>query len=343
MYNVAVVGATGLVGREILKILEERNFPLKNLKLLASAKSKGLKIKFKGEEIVVDETTNDSFSDVDIALFASAEAASDQFAWEAVKRDVIVIDNSSTFRMDKRVPLVVPEVNKHALKRHQGLIANPNCSTIQMVVVLKPLHDFVRIKRVVVSTYQSVSGWGKEAVEQLLSETKELMKDEILFSNVLPSNINRVLPYQIAFNIIPQIDKFTDSGYTKEELKMVQETKKIMEDDKIEVTATCVRVPVFIGHSEVVNIEFEDKITKDDAKRILQSAKGVVVIDFPENKLYPMPINVENKDEVFVGRIREDRSVDFGLDMFIVSNNLRKGAATNAVQIAECIIELGLI
>lgn len=334
-YNVAVVGATGLVGGEILKVLEERNFPINTLKLLASARSKGRKLKFKNKYYTVEETTFTSFLGIDFALFASSDAGSKIFGWEAVKMGAIVIDNSNTFRMDKNVPLVVPEVNLQDLRKHKGLIANPNCSTIQMVVALKPLHNFAKIKRIVVTTFQSVSGWGKEAVEELRNQTKEII------SNKIPKVNKEILPHQIGFNVIPQIDKFENSPYTKEELKMVQETKKIL-DKKIKVTATCVRVPVFVGHSEAVNIQTEKKITDKKAREILSKAKGVIVFDDVENKKYPLPVDCAGKDEVFVGRIREDDSAKNCLNLWIVSDNLRKGAATNAVQIAEEMIKMGL-
>lgn len=339
-YNVAVVGATGLVGKEILKVLQQRNFPIKKLKLLASARSKGKKIKFKNEIIEVEETKNSSFKGIDIALFSSSEAAAGIFAPDAVKRGCIVIDNSNTFRMNPDVPLVVPEVNPHALKNHKGIIANPNCSTIQMVVVLKPIHDAAKIKRVVVSTYQSVSGWGKEAVEQLWKEINYILKNKKNLICNLKKGV--VLPHQIAFNVIPQIDKFTENFYTKEEMKMVNETKKIMEED-IPVSATCVRVPVVIGHSEAVNIEIEKKLTKNDVIEILKKAQNIVIVDEVENQKYPMPVNIAGKDEVFVGRIREDETLQYGINLWIVADNLRKGAATNAVQIAEEMIRQNLI
>lgn len=348
-YNVAVVGATGLVGGVILSVLQERNFPVKNLKLLASGRSKGKEIIWNKKRYIVEETTDKSFKGIDIALFASAEAASGIFGWEAVKQGAVVIDNSSTFRMDERVPLIVPEVNPHSIEKHKGLIANPNCSTIQMVVVLSPIHNIAKIKRIVVSTYQSVSGWGKEAIEQLLDETKDIIgklkKDKIFNSSFLCSDkINKVLPHQIAFNVIPQIDKFDDaSGYTKEELKIVNETRKIMEDNTIKISATTVRVPVLIGHSEAVNIQTEKKITPDEIREILKRSPGIVVVDTPQDKLYPLPVLCAGKDETFVGRIREDRSAKNCIDMWIVADNLRKGAATNAVQIAELLISKKLI
>lgn len=336
-YNLAVVGATGLVGGKILKVLEERDFPLSKLKLLASARSVGKKIKFKGEEYSVEETTFSSFSGLEIALFASAEAASDRFGWEAVKRGAVVIDNSNTFRMDPKVPLIVPEVNPQDLKRHQGLIANPNCSTIQMVVALYPLHKAAKIKRIVVSTYQAVSGWGTLANEELKEQTEDIVKGRA------PKVNSKIFPYQIAFNVIPQVDKFLSSGYTKEEQKMVQETKKIMEDDNIKVSATCVRVPVYVSHSEAVNIETEKKLKVDEVREILKKAPGVAIIDEVEDLKYPLPLEAAGRDEVFVGRIREDETIERGLNLWIVSDNLLKGAALNAVQIAEEMIKMRLV
>jgi len=335
-YNVAVVGATGAVGKEMIKILEERSFPVKNLKLLASARSAGKKLKFKGEEITVEELKPESFEGIDIALFSAGGERSKQFAPEAVKRNAVVIDNSSAFRMDKEVPLVVPEVNPEDVKWHKGIIANPNCSTIQMVVVLKPLYDISKIKRIVVSTYQAVSGAGAEAIEELKKQT------EAILNGKEPPPPNKI-PKQIAFNCVPQIDVFFDDGYTKEEHKMVNETKKIMHDESIKVSATCVRVPVFIGHSESVNIEFEKPISVEEAKEALKNAPGVAVIDDFKNGVYPTPVDVAGKDDVLVGRIRKDDTIDNGLNLWIVGDNLRKGAALNAVQIAEILIEENLI
>ena len=334
-YNVAVLGATGMVGKEILKVLEERNFPVDKLLPLASERTAGSNVIFKGKEYKVELAEPDSFRDMQIGLFSAGASISEQLASEAVKRGTIVIDNTSFFRMHKDVPLVVPEVNAHALKNHKGIIANPNCSTVQMVVVLKPVHDRFKIKRVVVSTYQSVSGWGKEAVEELIDQTKAWVSDKPV--------ITKILPKQILFNVIPQIDSFDESGYTKEELKMIYETKKIMEDDSIQVTATTVRVPVFIGHSEAVNIECEKAISSESVKALLKNAPGVKVIDNPENMEYPTAIDCVGSNDTFVGRIRKDISVKNGIDLWIVSDNLRKGAATNAVQIAEELIRQNII
>lgn len=334
-YRVAIVGATGAVGNEMKRVLEERDFPLASLKLLASHRSVGRILLFKGEEIAVCELKKDSFSDVDIALFSAGGAISKEFAPIAVKNNVIVVDNSSGFRMDPEVPLIVPEVNSDDLEWHKGIIANPNCSTIQMVAVLAPLHKEAKIKRVVVSTYQSVSGTGLKAMIELREQTLAVLNKEKVR--------RKVYPHQIAFNCLPQIDVFLDNDYTKEEMKMVNETKKIMGDDQIKVTATTVRVPVFLSHSESVNIEFEKEISARKAKKILSKAEGVIVLDNPLQNLYPLAINAAGKDEVYVGRIRKDETVSFGLNLWIVSDNLRKGAALNAVQIAEKLIERGLV
>jgi len=335
-YRVAVVGATGAVGQEMLKVLEQRNFPVADLRLLASKRSAGKKLCFKGEEITVEELKPESFEGIDIALFSAGGDRSKEFAPEAVKRGAIVIDNSSAFRMEPDVPLVVPEVNPEDVDWHKGIIANPNCSTIQMVVVLKPLYDISRIKRVVVATYQAVSGAGAQAVEELKEQTKAILEGREVPS---PNKI----PKQIAFNCVPHIDKFFEDGYTREEHKMINETKKIMHDDEIKVSPTCVRVPVFIGHSEAVNIEFEGAVSVEEAREALSKAKGVKVVDDFENFIYPTPIDVAGKDEVLVGRIRKDDTIENGLNLWIVSDNLRKGAALNAVQIAELLIERNLI
>ncbi len=335
-YVVAVVGATGAVGQEMIRVLEQRNFPVKKLVPLASSRSAGKRVKFKGEEWIVEELKPESFEGVDIALFSAGGERSKQFAPEAVKRGAVVIDNSSAFRMEPDVPLVVPEVNPEDVDWHKGIIANPNCSTIQMVVVLKPLHDLAKIKRVVVSTYQAVSGAGAQAIEELKEQTRA-----VLDGKPVPPPVK--IPRQIAFNCVPHIDKFFPNGYTREELKMINETKKIMHDDSIKVSPTCVRVPVFVGHSESVNVEFERPITVDEAKEALERAPGVTVMDDFENLVYPTPIDVAGKDDVLVGRIRKDDTIENGLNLWIVGDNLRKGAALNAVQIAELLIEKGLI
>ncbi len=330
--NVAVVGATGAVGNEMVKTLEERRFSINELKLLASKRSLGKKLSFNGKEIVVEELTEGSFTDVQIALFSAGAKVSRKFAPIAAKSGCIVVDNSSAFRMEPDVPLVVPEVNSHAIAQYsnQGIIANPNCSTIQMVVALKPIHDVSRIKRVIVATYQAVSGTGKKAIEELSNQTQALFKFKEIVCNVYP--------HQIAFNCLPHIDVFLENGYTKEEIKMYYETKKIMEDD-IEVTATCVRVPVFYSHSEAVNIELEKRLTANEVREILSNAPGIKVVDNPDKNEYPLAIYAAGRDEVFVGRIRKDISKENCIEMWIVSDNIRKGAALNAVQIAEVLLE----
>jgi aspartate-semialdehyde dehydrogenase len=331
-YVVAVVGATGAVGNEMIAVLEERDFPLDSIRLFASERSEGIRLQFKGQEIPVETLKEDSFQGIDIALFSAGAERSKIWAPIAAKSGCVVIDNSSQWRMDPEVPLVVPEVNPHDLKWHKGIIANPNCSTIQMVVALKPIHDVAKIKRVVVTTFQSVSGTGKKAMDELLQQTVDLL-------NFKEIKI-QVYPHQIAFNVLPHIDKFLENGYTKEEMKMVNETKKIMGDPSIKVTATTVRVPVFRGHSESVNIETERKLKTQEVREILSKAPGIVVIDNPEKNEYPLPIYASGRDEVFVGRIREDESIENGINMWVVSDNLRKGAALNAVQIAEELIKM---
>jgi aspartate-semialdehyde dehydrogenase len=336
-YKVAVVGATGAVGREMVNVLAERNFPVDSLLLLASSRSAGKEVEFGSRSLIVQELKPDSFQGINLALFSAGAGVSKQFAPLAVKAGTVVVDNSSAFRMDPKVPLVVPEVNPHALQEHQGIIANPNCSTIQMVVVLKPLHDRARIKRIVVSTYQSVSGTGKDAMDELFEQSKQMVsfqKDEIK---------PEVYPHQIAFNCLPHIDVFLENGYTKEEMKMINETQKILEEASLAITATTVRVPVFIGHSESVNIETEEKLSASQAREILAKAPGVVVQDDPQNCVYPLALDASGNDETFVGRIREDESVACGLNLWIVADNLRKGAALNAVQIAELLVEQGLV
>ena len=332
-YTVAVAGATGAVGNEMISTLEQRKFPVKKLKLLASSRSVGKTITFRGEEIEIEELTEHSFKGVDIGLFSPGGSVSLKFAPIAAASGCVVIDNTSAFRMEKDIPLVVPEVNEHAIKdyKNRGIIANPNCSTIQMVVVLKPLHDAARIKRVVVSTYQAVSGTGKKAIHELEQQILAIYGNKKIEA--------KVYPYQIAFNCLPQIDSFIENGYTKEEMKMVNETKKILEDDSIAVTATTVRVPVFYGHSESVNVEFKKAITPDEARKILRKAPGVKVVDDPSKRLYPLAIDAAGKDDTFVGRIRTDESIAHGLNMWIVADNIRKGAALNAVQIAEVLIK----
>jgi aspartate-semialdehyde dehydrogenase len=329
-YTVAVVGATGAVGTEMIEILEERKFPVGELRPLASVRSAGGIVVFHDTEVPIQELTKDSFAGVDIALFSAGADISREFAPIAAKAGAVVIDNSAAWRMDKDVPLVVPEVNKADIAKHKGIIANPNCSTIQMVVALEPLHKAARIRRIVVTTLQSVSGTGKEAMDELLEECQDLLS----FKEATP----HVYPFQIAFNCLPHIDEFLPTGYTKEEMKMLHETRKIMGDDSIQVTATTVRVPVYVGHSESVNIETEKKLTANEARALLAEAPGVLVYDDPARKIYPMPIDVAGKDEVYVGRVREDESIRNGLNLWIVADNLRKGAALNAIQIAEELI-----
>ncbi len=328
--NIAVVGATGNVGREMLKILDERNFPIDRLRLLASKRSAGQKLNFKGEELVIELLDDAAFEKGEIVLSSAGGSVSEAFAPKAKAAGALVIDNTSAFRMDPDVPLVVPEVNPKAAFDHKGIIANPNCSTIQMVVVLKPLHDAATIKRVVVSTYQAVSGAGKAAIDELNDQSVAIVKGE--------SYPPKVFPKQIAFNCLPQIPQsnaFVDNFYTSEEMKMVNETKKIMMDDSILVTATTVRVPVITGHSESVNVETAKKLSRNEAIEILSKAPGVTVLDDPANQVYPLATDAAGKDDTFVGRIREDISHPSALDMWVVSDNLRKGAALNTVQIAE--------
>ncbi len=332
-FNVAVVGATGAVGEQMVLCLEERNFPVKELRPLASERSAGRTVTFKGKELTVARLDENSFKGIEIALFSAGASVSKQFGPIAAAAGAVVVDNSSAFRMEPDIPLVVPEVNPHAIARYTktGIIANPNCSTIQMVVALKPLHDAARIKRIVVSTYQAVSGTGRKAMEELTEQTKAIMS--------FREPENKVYPYRIAFNVLPHIDVFLANGYTKEEMKMVNETRKIMEDDSIKVTATTARVPVYYGHSEAVNVEFERDITPDEAREILSKAPGVKVVDDLLANGYPLAIDAAGQDDTLVGRIRQDISVEHGLDMWIVADNIRKGAATNAVQIAEILIE----
>ncbi len=325
-YNVAIVGIRGAVGQCMLKILEEREFPVGELYLFSRNPDQCPDYTFCGRRIKASKLTYDCFKGIEIGLFSPGAAVSREFAPHAVKQGCVVIDNTSQFRMDPYVPLVVPEVNCEHIKHQKGIIANPNCSTIQMVVALKPLHDYAKIKRIVVSTYQSVSGAGSQAIEELKRQIASDMRVE-------------KFQYQILNNLIPHIDVPQENLYTKEEMKMVNETKKIMGDDSIRVTATCVRVPVFYAHSESINIETEKKISRQKAIELLSDAPGVKVIDDIFNNKYPMPLDAEGKDETFVGRIREDESIENGLNMWVVADNLRKGAALNAVQIAEELIK----
>lgn len=325
-YNIAVVGATGMVGRTILKVLEERNFPINNLYLFSSAKSAGTSMEFKGKSYIVEELNNASFDrDMDIALFSAGGSTSTKYAPIAASKGVVVIDNSSAFRMDKDVPLVVPEVNESEIMKHKGIIANPNCSTIQAVVALKPLHDKYKIKRIVYSTYQAVSGSGVKGVDDL--------------KNGLANKPNSFYPHPIANNCLPHIDVFGENGYTKEEMKMIEETKKIFDDYNLRITATTVRVPVSNCHSESVNVEFYNDFDLEELRNTLKDSPGIILVDDPEKNLYPLASLANGNDEVFVGRIRRDESVDCGINIWIVADNIRKGAATNAVQIAESLIK----
>jgi len=340
-FRVAVCGATGMVGREMLKVLEQRKFPVDELRALASARSKGKELEFQGKRVIVEELTKDSFEGVDFALFSAGGSVSKEFAPYAAKAGAVVIDNSSAFRMDKDVPLIVPEVNPDDAFKHKGIIANPNCSTIQMVVALKPLYDKYGISRIVVSTYQSVSGWGKAAMDQLWQEVALVsvnpgMGAEQVKDALRSGKQKQVLAHPIAFNVLPHIDVFSDDGYTKEEFKMINETKKIFGDDSILVSPTCVRVPVLIAHSESVNVQLKKTFSSiDEVKDVLSKGKGITVLDDVENDVYPLALDAAGKDDVFVGRIRPDKTVKSGLNLWIVSDNLRKGAALNAVQIAE--------
>ena len=329
--RVAIAGATGAVGREMLRILEERKFPAEEVVLLASERSVGRKIPFRDSELTVSRLTEDAFVGVDLALFSCGASRSLEFAPAAVKAGAVVVDNSSAFRMDEGVPLVVPEVNVDALDSHGGVIANPNCSTIQLVVALKPLHDAARIKRIVVSTYQAVSGAGQAAIDEMQAQIKG--------DTAAPKK----MPHEIAFNCLPHIDVFLEGGHTKEEKKMVDETRKIMGAPHLAVSATCVRVPVFNAHSESVNVEFEESVSPEEARALLARAPGVEVVDDVESFSYPMPKDADGEDPVYVGRIRRDDSLENTLNLWVVADNLRKGAALNAVQIAEALIEKGML
>lgn len=332
LWNVAVAGATGAVGNQMIECLEERNFPVGKIKFLASERSIGKVLQFKGKPVEVELLDHDAFEGIDIALFSAGGSRSLEFCPSAARAGAVCIDNSSAWRMDPDVPLVVPEVNPHAIAGYtkKGIIANPNCSTIQMVVALKPLHDFATIKRVVVSTYQAVSGTGKKAIDELRIQAGEMLNGRPVEA--------KVYPHRIAFNCLPHIDSFEPNGYTKEEMKMVNETVKIMESD-IKVTATTVRVPVFYSHSESVNVETEKKITVAKAFELIKNAPGCKLVDDVANLVYPMPLDAAGQDLTYVGRIREDESVENGLNLWVVADNIRKGAATNAVQIAELLIK----
>jgi len=334
-YNVAVVGATGLVGREMLKTLSQRNFPINQLKLIASERSEGKKIQFEDRELNVESVKDDTFEGIDIALFSAGSGVSKEVAPQVKKAGGIVVDNSNAFRMDPDAPLVVPEVNGEDLKEHQQIIANPNCSTIQMVMLLKPLAEKYGLKRLVINTYQAVSGAGKKAVDELMEQTKSYLNKE----EIKKEQFNN----QIAFNAIPQIDVFLDNDYTKEEMKMVNECHKILHDPDLPVTATCVRIPVVFGHGESLNIELNSDFKIDEIKELFAQTKNVELIDDPAKEKYPMQIDTENNDNVLVGRIRRDNSIENGINLWVTANNLRKGAALNAVQIAEYLIENDLV
>ena len=336
-YNVAILGATGAVGTEFLKLIEERNFPYAELRLLASKRSAGKQIEFMGKTYTVQEATKDSFADIDIALFAGG-SVSKEFAPYAVEAGAVVIDNSSAFRMDPEVPLVVPEVNPQAILKHKGIIANPNCSTIIMVMALKPLYDMAKIKRIVVSTYQAVSGAGKEGIDELTDQVKDFADGKEMVANILPS-ASLAKHYPIAFNLIPQIDVFMDNLYTKEEMKMVNETRKIFDDYDMRITATTVRVPVYRSHSESINVEFENDLNLEEMQKAFAAFPGVQVIDNPQEQLYPMPLYTSEKDDVYVGRLRRDESNDKTFNMWVVGDQIRKGAALNTLQIAETMIK----
>lgn len=329
--RVAIVGATGLVGQEFIRILEQRHFPMSSIQLFASDRSAGKKLFVNHQEMEVQETSARSFDEVDIALFSAGGEISRHFSPVAAKAGAVVIDNSAAFRMEPWVPLVVPEINPEDAKHHKGIIANPNCSTIQMVMALWPLHRVNPIKRVVVSTYQSVSGVGTAAMEELTTQAKAVLEGR--------NSIPHVFPHQVAFNILPEIDVFLYNGYTKEEWKLMEETRKIMHAQELPISATCVRVPVFVGHSEAINVEFTKPTTPEDARTILAQAPGIRVLDDPDISLYPMPWSAAGTDEVYVGRIRRDTSHPNGLVMWVVSDNVRKGAALNAVQIAELVVQ----
>ncbi|MEC2308115.1 aspartate-semialdehyde dehydrogenase [Bacillus atrophaeus] len=341
--HVAVVGATGAVGQQMLKTLEDRNFEMDTLTLLSSKRSAGTKVTFKGEEYTVQEAVPESFEGVNIALFSAGGSVSQALAPEAVKRGAIVIDNTSAFRMDENTPLVVPEVNEADLHEHNGIIANPNCSTIQMVAALEPIRKTYGLNKVIVSTYQAVSGAGNEAAKELYSQTQAILNKEEIEPAIMPVKGDQK-HYQIAFNAIPQIDKFQDNGYTFEEMKMINETKKIMHMPKLEVAATCVRLPIETGHSESVYIEVDrDDATVEEIKNLLKEAPGITLQDDPNEQLYPMPAEAVGKRDVFVGRIRKDLDRANGFHLWVVSDNLLKGAAWNSVQIAESLKKLNLV
>ena len=342
-YTIAIVGATGAVGTKMIEMLESSTLPIREIKVLASKRSAGKKLMVNGLQLMIEETTPEAFDGVDIALFSAGGDVSKQFAPEAVKRGAIVIDNTSAYRMDPTVPLVVPDVNSEALREHNGIIANPNCSTIQMMVALDPIRKKYGLSRIIVSTYQAVSGAGIDAVKEMKTQAQQMLNDEAYEANILPSGGDKK-HFPISFNILPQIDLFAEEGYTYEEWKMINETKKIMSDSHIKVSATCVRVPVVSGHSESIYIEVNDESASvSRIKEILKSAPGIELQDDPSTQLYPTPLTAEGKKETFVGRIRQDVDVKNGYHMWVVSDNLIKGAALNSVQIAEKLHSMGLV
>ncbi|MDT2570323.1 aspartate-semialdehyde dehydrogenase [Enterococcus raffinosus] len=342
--NVAIVGATGAVGTQMIKLLENSSLPLGTIKFLASKRSAGKQLSFKGETQTIEELVPDSFENIDLALFSAGGSISAKFAPEAVKRGAVVVDNTSHYRMDPEVPLVVPEVNPSALRDHKGIIANPNCSTIQMMVALEPIRQAYGLKRIIVSTYQAVSGAGNQAMEELKQQTQDFLDEkpvEEWKADILPCGGDKK-HYPLAFNALPQIDVFTDAGYTNEEWKMINETKKIMEDDTIKVSATCVRIPVMSGHSESVYIETEKTATVAEIQELIANAPGAVLEDDPSQQIYPQALNSVGKKETFVGRIRKDPDEEKGIHLWVVSDNLLKGAAWNSLQIAETMYEMNL-
>jgi aspartate-semialdehyde dehydrogenase len=335
--HVAIAGATGAVGAEMIRCLEERNFPVGKLTLLASARSAGKKLKFKGEDVTIQELTKDSFKGVDIALFSAGGDISRAFAQHAVDAGAVVVDNSSAFRMDDRVPLIVPEVNAADVKGHHGILANPNCTTAISLMALYPLHQAFGVKRVIASSYQAVSGTGAQAIEELARQSREWATQDRAWDAAKLDSKPQVYPYQIAFNVLPQVDSFLDSGYTKEEMKMENEGRKIMHHPSFRASVTCVRVPIFRAHSVAISAEFEKPITAAAARAVLAKAPGLDVIDDPAARLYPLPLDIAGRDNCAVGRIREDCALDNGLSFWVVGDQLLKGAALNAVQIAECL------
>lgn len=342
--NVAIVGATGAVGTQMIKLLENSTLPIGTVKFLASKRSAGKQLSFKGETQTIEELVPESFENIDLALFSAGGGISAKFAPEAVKHGAVVVDNTSHFRMDPEVPLVVPEVNPEALRSHKGIIANPNCSTIQMMVALEPIRQAFGLKRVLVSTYQAVSGAGNQAMEELKQQTRDFLDEKPVDewqANILPCGGDKK-HYPLAFNALPQIDVFTDAGYTNEEWKMINETKKIMEDDSIKVSATCVRIPVMSGHSESVYIETEKTATVAEIQEVIANAPGAVLEDDPSQQIYPQALNCVGKKETFVGRIRKDPDEEKGVHLWVVSDNLLKGAAWNSLQIAETMYEMGM-